>query len=88
MLLFSASLFAMWFASSLYLQQVLSLSPLETGLRFLPMALGDLRRGAARGQARGRAGVRPVLGGGLVMLAVGLRAAVAHRRRAAARSST
>ena len=39
MLLFSASLFPMWFVSSLYLQQVLGLSPLHTGLIFLPMTL-------------------------------------------------
>ena len=39
MLLFSAALFPMWFLSSLYLQQVLGLSPLHTGLTFLPMAL-------------------------------------------------
>ena len=38
-LLFSASLFPMWFVSSLYLQQVLGLSPLHTGLIFLPMTL-------------------------------------------------
>jgi MFS family permease len=38
-LLFSASLFPMWFVSSLYLQQVLGLSPLDTGLIFLPMTL-------------------------------------------------
>ena len=40
-LLFSASLFPMWFVSSLYLQQVLGLSPLHTGLIFLPMTLDD-----------------------------------------------
>src|SRR5207302_10944161 len=38
-LLFSAALFPMWFISSLYLQQVLGLSPLHTGLIFLPMTL-------------------------------------------------
>jgi len=38
-LLFSASLFPMWFVSSLYLQQVLGLSPLDTGLIFLPMTV-------------------------------------------------
>ena len=29
----------MWYVSSLYLQQVLGLSPLDAGLTFLPMAL-------------------------------------------------
>jgi EmrB/QacA subfamily drug resistance transporter len=71
-LLFSSSLFAMWFASSLYLQQVLSLSPLETGLVFLPMALTMFFTARPAGKLTSRAGVRPVLGGGLIMLAVGL----------------
>ncbi len=38
-LLFSAALFPMWYIGSLYLQQVLALLPMETGLVFLPMAL-------------------------------------------------
>ena len=71
-LLFSSSLFAMWFASSLYLQQVLSLSPLETGLVFLPMALTIFAAARPAGKLASRAGIRPVLGSGLVMLAVGL----------------
>jgi EmrB/QacA subfamily drug resistance transporter len=71
-LLFSASLFAMWFASSLYLQQVLSLSPLEAGLCFLPMALTIFLAARPAGKLASKAGVRPVLGGGLIMLAVGL----------------
>jgi EmrB/QacA subfamily drug resistance transporter len=71
-LLFSASLFAMWFAASLYLQQVLSLSPLETGLIFLPMALGIFIAARPAGKLVGRAGVRAVLGSGLLMLATGL----------------
>ncbi|HEX5853479.1 MAG TPA: MFS transporter, partial [Solirubrobacteraceae bacterium] len=37
-LLFSAALFPMWFVSSLYMQQVLGLSPLHAGLVFLPMS--------------------------------------------------
>lgn len=71
-LLFSSALFAMWFASSLYLQQVLALSPLETGLIFLPMTLGIFFSASLAGKLVSRAGVRPVLGGGLVMLALGL----------------
>ena len=38
-LLLGAALFAMWFFLSLFLQQVLGHSPLETGLDFLPMTL-------------------------------------------------
>lgn len=71
-LIFSAALFSMWFASSLYLQQVLALSPLEAGLTFLPMTLAIFASASVAGRIATRAGVRPVLGAGLVMLATGL----------------
>src|SRR5262249_4084716 len=49
-LLFSAALFPMWTLSTLYLQQVLGLPPLDTGLIFLPMtiAIGVGARSAGR----------------------------------------
>jgi EmrB/QacA subfamily drug resistance transporter len=71
-LLFSASLFPMWFVSSLYLQQVLGLSPLHTGLIFLPMTLTIMLVASRTGKLVSRFGVRPVLGGGLVMLTAGM----------------
>jgi EmrB/QacA subfamily drug resistance transporter len=71
-LLFSASLFPMWFVSSLYLQQVLSLSPLDTGLIFLPMTAMIGVVASRTGKLVSRFGVRPVLGGGLIMLAGGM----------------
>jgi len=71
-LLFSASLFPMWYVSSLYLQQVLGLSPLATGLTFLPMALAIVVGASQAGKLVNRFGVRAVLGSGLVMLAAGL----------------
>jgi EmrB/QacA subfamily drug resistance transporter len=71
-LLFSASLFPMWFVSSLYLQQVLNLSPLHTGLIFLPMTLMIMLVASRAGKLVSRFGVRPVLGGGLVMLSAGM----------------
>jgi EmrB/QacA subfamily drug resistance transporter len=71
-LLFSASLFPMWFVSSLYLQQVLGLSPLDTGLIFLPMTLMIMAVASRTGKLVSRFGVRPVLGGGLVMLSAGM----------------
>ncbi|HWX87683.1 MAG TPA: MFS transporter, partial [Solirubrobacteraceae bacterium] len=71
-LLFSASLFPMWFVSSLYLQQVLGLSPLHTGLVFLPMTLMIMLVAARTGKLVSRFGVRPVLGGGLIMLTAGM----------------
>jgi EmrB/QacA subfamily drug resistance transporter len=71
-LLFSASLFPMWFVSSLYLQQVLGLSPLHTGLIFLPMTLMIMLVASRAGRLVSHFGVRPVLGGGLVMLTAGM----------------
>jgi EmrB/QacA subfamily drug resistance transporter len=71
-LLFSASLFPMWFVSSLYLQQVLGISPLHAGLVFLPMTLTIMLVASRAGKLVGRFGVRSVLGGGLTMLTAGL----------------
>lgn len=70
--LFSVSLFSMWYVSSLYLQQVLGLSPLATGFVFLPMALVIMLCASRAGKLVGRFGVRTVLGGGLVMMAAGM----------------
>ena len=71
-LLFSAALFPMWFVGSLYLQQVLGLSPLHTGLIFLPMTLTIMVIASRAGKLVGRFGVRPVLGSGLIMMTGGL----------------
>jgi EmrB/QacA subfamily drug resistance transporter len=71
-LLFSAALFPMWYVSSLYLQQVLGLSPLHAGLTFLPMALTIMLVARSAGKLVTRFGVRAVLGGGLMMMTAGL----------------
>jgi len=71
-LLFSAALFPMWFVSSLYMQQVLGLSPLHTGLVFLPMTLTIMLVASRAGRLVSHFGVRPVLGGGLIMLTGGM----------------
>ena len=71
-LLFSAALFPMWFVSSLYMQQVLGLSPFHTGLVFLPMTLAILLLASRAGKLVSAFGVRAVLGSGLVMMTVGL----------------
>ena len=71
-LLFSAALFPMWFVSSLYLQQVLGLSPLHTGLIFLPMTLMIMLVASRAGKLVTQFGVRTVLGAGLLMLTAGL----------------
>ncbi len=71
-ILFSAALFPMWFISSLYMQQVLGISPFHTGLAFLPMTLAIMLIAPRAGRLVGRYGVRAVLGSGLTMMTVGL----------------
>jgi EmrB/QacA subfamily drug resistance transporter len=71
-LTFSAALFPMWFVSSLYLQQVLGLSPLLAGLAFFPMALTIMLVARRAGKLVGRFGVRTVLTCGLLMMAAGI----------------
>jgi len=71
-LLFSAALFPMWYLSSLYLQQVLGLSPLHAGLCFLPMALTIMVVARSAGKLVSRFGVRAVLSGGLLMMTAGM----------------
>ncbi len=71
-LLFSAALFPMWYVSSLYLQQVLGLSPLNAGLTFLPMALMIMVCARHAGPLVSRFGVRMVLGGGLILMTSGM----------------
>jgi EmrB/QacA subfamily drug resistance transporter len=71
-ILFSASLFPMWYVSSLYLQLVLGLSPLLAGLTFLPMALMIMAVASRAGKLVTRFGVRAVLGGGLLMMTAGM----------------
>ncbi len=71
-LLFSSALFPMWFVSSLYMQQVLGISPFHAGLNFLPMTITIGLLTTRAGRLVGRYGVRAVLGGGLTMMTVGL----------------
>jgi EmrB/QacA subfamily drug resistance transporter len=71
-LLFSTALFPMWFLSTLYLQQVLGLSPLHAGLIFLPMTLTIFFVASRAGKLVSHFGVRAVLGSGLLMMTAGL----------------
>ncbi len=70
-LIFSASIFPMWIISSLYLQQVLGLSPLDTGLIFLPMTLVLFAVAGRAGRLVSQLGARTVLAGGLAMMTTG-----------------
>src|SRR4051794_8771279 len=71
-LLTGASLFAMFFFISLYLQQVLGYSPLRTGFAYLPLAVTIFLSAGAASALVQRLGVRPVLTVGLLFVAGGL----------------
>jgi len=72
-ILWAAAMFAWFFLSALYLQLVLGYSPLEVGLAFLPgnLIMGALSVGLSARLVM-RFGIRPPLGVGLSLAAVGL----------------
>ncbi|MEZ5080012.1 MAG: MFS transporter [Thermoleophilia bacterium] len=55
------SMFAMWYFMSLYLQEVLGLTPLQAGLGFIPASLGVIVGSQFAGRLVPRTGPRPVL---------------------------
>jgi EmrB/QacA subfamily drug resistance transporter len=71
--LWAAAMFAWFFLSALYLQLVLGYSPLEVGLAFLPgnLIMGVLSIGISARLVM-RFGIRPPLGVGLGLAALGL----------------
>jgi EmrB/QacA subfamily drug resistance transporter len=71
-LLIGMSLFSMFFFISLYLQDVLRFSPIKTGLAYLPLAVGIILSAAAASKLVTRLGFKPVLIGGLLLIAAGL----------------
>ncbi|GAC1487478.1 MAG: DHA2 family efflux MFS transporter permease subunit [Solirubrobacteraceae bacterium] len=71
-LLVGASLFSMFFFISLYLQQVLQFSALQAGLSYLPLSAGIIGAAGFGSALVNRMGAKPVLVGGLVLVAVGL----------------
>jgi EmrB/QacA subfamily drug resistance transporter len=68
----SASMFAMFLYLTLYVQDVLGYSPLQSGLRFLPITLLSFVVAPIGGQLLKRWPARWLLGGGLVLVGVGL----------------
>jgi EmrB/QacA subfamily drug resistance transporter len=68
----SASMFAMFLYLTLYLQTILGLSPLQTGLRFLPTTGVMFFVSAASGNLSARVPVRVLLSSGLVLVSAGL----------------
>ena len=70
----SSSFFAMFLYLTLYIQDVLGYSPLQAGLRFLPIDAAVVHRGADRGALSVRVPVRLLLGSGLMLIGIGLMA--------------
>ena len=68
----SSSIFAVFLFLTLYLQNVLSLSPLQTGLRFLPLSIVSFFAAPIAGRLSARFPVRLLLGGGLALCALSL----------------
>jgi EmrB/QacA subfamily drug resistance transporter len=68
----SASMFAMFLYLTLYMQNVLGYSPLEAGLRFLPITLLSFVCAAISGNLTERVPTRLLLGIGLGLVAAGL----------------
>jgi EmrB/QacA subfamily drug resistance transporter len=68
----SSSLFAMFLFFTLYLQDVLGYSPLQAGLRFLPLSLLAFAVAPLAGRLSTRIPVRFLLGGGMTLVGLAL----------------
>jgi EmrB/QacA subfamily drug resistance transporter len=68
----SSSLFAMFLYLTLYLQNVLGLSPLETGVRFLPLSIVSFFAAPIAGRLSTRVPIRWLLGAGLGLVALSM----------------
>ena len=77
MVIAAGSMFGLFLLSSLYLQNVLGMGPLATGLAFVPLALAAGAGAHAAGHVVGRHGVRGPLAAAFVVTAAGM-ALLAH----------
>ena len=68
----SAGMFAMFLYLTIYMQGVLGFSPLETGLRFLPMTVLSFVVAPISGNLSHRVPIRILVGTGLALVGVGL----------------
>jgi MFS family permease len=66
------SMFATFFFITLYMQDILRLSPLETGVRFLPMTILIIVTAPIAGRLSDRFGSRWLLAGGMFLVAASL----------------
>jgi EmrB/QacA subfamily drug resistance transporter len=73
----SSSMFAMFLYLTLYIQDVLGYSPLQAGLRFLPVTLLSFAVAPVAGRLSVRVPVRLLLGLGLMLVSAGLLAMTA-----------
>jgi MFS family permease len=71
-LLMGASLFAMFFLLSLYMQEVLGYSALRAGVAYLTIALTTIFTAGIASQLVTRAGVKPILAAGMAIATGGL----------------
>jgi EmrB/QacA subfamily drug resistance transporter len=73
MLLSGAGMFAVFLFLTYYLQQTLAFSPIESGLAFLPMTFAIvISATSASTKLLPKIGPRPLIGGGMLIAAVGL----------------
>ncbi len=68
----SSSLFAMFLYLTLYMQNVLGLSPLQTGVRFLPLSVISFIAAPIAGRLSTRVPIRWLLGSGLALVALSM----------------
>jgi EmrB/QacA subfamily drug resistance transporter len=68
----SAAMFAMFLYLTLWVQNILGYTALESGLRFMPLTLVSFAVAPVSGKLSERLGVRWFLAGGLTLVAVGL----------------
>jgi predicted MFS family arabinose efflux permease len=68
----SSTLFAMFLYLTLYMQDVLRLTPLQTGVRFLPLSLISFFAAPVAGRLSARVPIRFLLGSGLALVALSL----------------
>jgi EmrB/QacA subfamily drug resistance transporter len=73
----SATVIGMIIYLSLYVQNTLGYSPIQAGVRFLPLSLASFAVALLTGRLIDRVGMRVLLGGAMILAAAGL-AAMAH----------
>jgi Na+/melibiose symporter-like transporter len=71
-LLLGGVMFTTFFFVTLYMQQVLGYSPIETGVAYLPLALTVIVASGVASNLLARLGFRPLLAAGMALLAAGM----------------